>query len=108
MLLNTIHPYFFKLNANCVKLGQEVMLACAFYSKMSVRLIACLGVVQRKAGGNRVYLSALWLCQSISTALDFFLCVMVFQCLCLSPLESHMCYIPFDWSSKRKTVKGPK
>lgn len=61
MLLNTICPifFFFKLNANRVKLGQEVMLACAFYLEMSVSLVACLGLVQYKASGKRVYLSAL-------------------------------------------------
>lgn len=51
--------FFFKLNANRVKLGQEVMLACAFYLEMSVSLVACLGLVQYKASGKRVYLSAL-------------------------------------------------
>lgn len=71
ILLNTIHPQFFTLNANHVKLGQEVMLACPFYSEMSVPLISCLGLVQRKASGNSLFICTMWLCQSISTAIDF-------------------------------------
>lgn len=58
MLLEHHSPRFFILSANRVKLGQEVMLACAFNSEMSVPLVACLGLVQCKASGNRVCLSA--------------------------------------------------